>query len=109
MFILTEEQKQLRQELHRFADTEIAPLAAEADSAGDLPRQLISRIRKSGYSTLSFPKELGGRGFGAKEGLMFIEEISRALASLGYIYTASIFQVCYALKDAVRKGRSRNG
>lgn len=107
MFMLTEEQQKLRQELHRFADTEIAPLAAEADAAGDLPRQLVSRIRKAGYCSLAFPKELGGNGLSMKEGLMFIEEISRVLASLGYIYTASIFQVSYALKDAVTERQKR--
>ncbi len=108
MFLLTEEQRSLRQELRRFMEAEIAPYAAEADAAGELPRQLISRIRKSGLCALPFPKELGGGGYGAKEGLMFIEELSRSLASLGYVYTANVFQVCYALKDAVTEKQKRD-
>ena len=103
MFILTEQQRALRQELRDFVDTELLPRAMEIDATGQPPRDIMKKIAQRGYCSAAFSKKLGGGGGGALEGLMFIEEISRGLASLGFVYTANTFQICYALKDAVTR------
>lgn len=99
MFFLSEEEKKIKRELHDFVNSEIMPVVNVLDASGTYPEDIVRLISEKGYCTLPFSKELGGMGYGAKEGLMFIEEVSRASASIGFIYTASTFQTAYALKD----------
>lgn len=108
MFCLSEEEKAIKMELHEFANSEIMPIVSELDSTGAYPKELVNLISKKGYCSLPFSKELGGRGYGAKEGLMFIEEVSRVCASVGFIYTASTFQTTYALKDTATEKQRKD-
>ncbi|MEG1789612.1 MAG: acyl-CoA dehydrogenase family protein [Oscillospiraceae bacterium] len=108
MFLLTEEQIRLKKEIRTFVDREIKPRAMELDRSGEYPRDLVRRVGELGYCALPFSPEFGGNGLGALEGLIFIEEISRGLASLGLIFCAHMFQCCYALADGISERQSRD-
>jgi butyryl-CoA dehydrogenase len=97
MFLLTDEQVRLRKNIRAFVDSEVRPVSMALDRSEEFPREIIKRIGELGYCGLSFDTELGGAGLGAIEGLIFIEELSRGLGSLGYIMSAHMFQCCYAL------------
>jgi|GEM_PF-1094892 butyryl-CoA dehydrogenase len=101
MYCLTEEELALRKEIREFTDREILPGATELDASKIYPVELVRKIREAGYPALSFPKELGGQGKSLRSCMIFLEEISRGLASLGLVYTANTMQVCYSLVDAV--------
>ena len=107
MFLLTEEQIRLRDEVRSFVDSEILPVASQLDATGEYPADLVRRIGELGYCRLPFPKELGGAGCGALEGVIFVEELSRGMASLGFILCANMLQCCYALKDVASEKQKR--
>ncbi|MCF0138218.1 MAG: acyl-CoA dehydrogenase family protein [Oscillospiraceae bacterium] len=104
MYSLTEEQKSIRREIREFVDREIIPEAENITRGGECPTVLMKRISELGYCALPFPEELGGRGKGIIESTIFTEEISRGLASLGFIYCAHILPSCYmAMSIATEK------
>ena len=108
MFMLTGAQQELRREIRAFVDSEIAPRAEELDRTGVYPREIVGKISERGWCALPFPAELGGAGLGAVEGLIFLEELSRGLCSLGLVMCAHMFQCCYALRNAVSPQQARD-
>lgn len=107
MFMLTEEQMALKREVRDFVDKEIAPRAEELDRTGEYPKDIISKISERGWCSLPFPKELGGAGLGAVEGVIFLEELSKGMCSLGFVMCAHMFQCCYALCGAVSERQAK--
>ena len=101
MFILTEEQMRLKNEIREFVDREVRPAAAEYDRSGAFPAEIIKRINALGYSRLPFDQALGGLGRDMIESVIFLEEISRGIGSLGFTMAAHMMQCCYALADGV--------
>ena len=97
MYYLTDKQQELKDEIRKFVDSEIIPQASSLDKQGIYPRDLIERISELGYYSLPFPKELGGGGAGVTEAVIFLEEISRGLASIGFIFCAHILPCCYTV------------
>lgn len=101
MYYLNDEQIKLRKEIREFVDNEISPHAASLDAAGTYPRDLVQRISELGYCSFPFPKAHGGAGLGVTESLIFLEEISRGMASLGFIFCAHMLPCCYNLESIV--------
>lgn len=101
MYYLSEEQLKLKREIREFVDKEIAPNAARLDASGVYPRELVQKICDKGYCALPFPRELGGKGMGVEEAVIFMEEISRGMASLGFIFCTHILPCCYTLRNLV--------
>ncbi len=66
-FTLTEQQKNIRDFLHWFAETEIRPIAREADRLGDVPPGFFKKVKAMGISMEAIPKDVGGEGEGAGE------------------------------------------
>lgn len=107
MYYLNERQLALKKELRSFVDSEIAPLAAKLDASGVYPAELVRRICEKGYCGLPFPREMGGMGYGVLETAMFMEELSRGLASLGFVFCAHILPCCYTVRDFVSESQRR--
>jgi len=61
-FQLTEEQKQMRQLAHRFAEREMRPVAAEYDDSEETPWPVIQKAAKVGLTSYQYPEEYGGGG-----------------------------------------------
>ena len=61
-FQLTEEQEQMRQLAHRFAEREIRPLAAEYDESEETPWPVMERAAEVGLTSYQYPEEYGGGG-----------------------------------------------
>ncbi|WP_292619751.1 acyl-CoA dehydrogenase family protein [Mesorhizobium sp.] len=61
-FLLTEEQRLLRDTVRSFAEAQVGPLAAEIDRTGDFPRRLYGAMAEMGLYGLMVPDELGGAG-----------------------------------------------
>lgn len=101
MYMLTEEQTRLRDSVRKFVSEEIRPVAMEYDRSGEYPREIIRRIGELGYCGLPFDAELGGGGQGVVESVIFLEELSRGLGSLGFTMSAHMLQCCYALTSGL--------
>ena len=85
---LPEEVRALQAMLRRFADEEIAPLAASIDRDDRFPRVLWPKLGELGLLGLTVPVEQGGGGMGYLAHVVAMEEISRASASVGLSYGA---------------------
>ena len=87
-FNLGETAEMLREAVHDFAQTEIAPLADDIDRSNEFPAQLWRKLGDLGLLGITVEEEYGGAGMGYLEHVVAMEEISRASASVGLSYGA---------------------
>ena len=87
-FDLGETVDALRETTQRFAQSRIAPRAAEIDATNRFPRDLWPEIGALGLHGVTVEPEWGGAGLGYLEHVVAMEEISRASASIGLAYGA---------------------
>jgi len=87
-FALGESAEMIRETVARFADEQIAPLAAEVDAKDWFPRELWPAMGELGLHGITVEEEFGGIGLGYLEHVIAVEEVSRASASIGLSYGA---------------------
>lgn len=87
-FALGEDIDALRQTVHRFAQDQLAPIAAEIDRSNEFPLPLWQQLGALGLLGITAEPEYGGAGMGYLAHVVAIEEISRASASVGLSYGA---------------------
>lgn len=87
-FGLGEDLEALRDAVHAFAQSEIAPRAAEIDRSDQFPMDLWRKMGELGVLGITVPEEYGGAGMGYLAHMLAMEEISRASASVGLSYGA---------------------
>jgi len=75
-FTLTDEQKNLRELAHDFAEKEIRPVAWEYDKDGTWPQGIIQKAWEVGLMNTHIPEEYGGPGVGYLDGCLIEEELS---------------------------------
>ncbi len=75
-FTLTDEQKNLRELAHDFAEKEIRPVAWEYDKAGTWPEEIVKKAWEVGLMNTHIPEEYGGAGAGYLDGCLIEEELS---------------------------------
>ena len=75
-FTLTDEQKNLREMAHDFAEKEIRPVAWEYDKDGTWPQDIIEKAWDVGLMNSHIPEEYGGAGAGYLDGCLIEEELS---------------------------------
>lgn len=87
-FGLTENALMIREAAGRFADEQIAPLAAEIDRNDRFPRELWEPMGALGLHGITVEEEFGGLGLGYLDHVIAVEEVSRASGSVGLSYGA---------------------
>jgi len=75
-FTLTDEQKNLQELAHDFAEKEIRPVAWEYDKDGTWPQGIIEKAWEVGLMNTHIPEEYGGSGVGYLDGCLIEEELS---------------------------------
>ena len=71
----TDEHAALRQQVRRFAATEIQPHAHAWDEAGEFPRELYVKAAEAGFLGIGYPEELGGLGGDVTHTVVAADEI----------------------------------
>ena len=87
-FQLGEDIDALRDAVREFAQTEIAPRAAEIDRTDQFPMDLWPKMGALGVLGITVSEEYGGAAMGYLAHMIAMEEISRASASVGLSYGA---------------------
>ncbi len=82
---LTEEQTMIQETARRFAETELAPIAASLEDPANRPRYLgiLKQLAELGFMGLNVDPKYGGTGAGVVAFSVAMTEISRACASTG--------------------------
>ena len=79
--------KLIRNSVRHFAETELAPIAAEIDRNATFPRDVIEKMKALNYFGLQVPKEFGGAAMDSISAAIVVEEISRVCAAVGLCVT----------------------
>ncbi|WP_144920580.1 acyl-CoA dehydrogenase family protein [Halorubrum salsamenti] len=90
-FQLTDEQKQLRDEVRRFADEEIRPVATEYDVEEEYPYEVMEKAADMGLLAPHVPVEYGGVGYTSLENAILTEELFAADPGIGLCVSSAGF------------------
>ena len=80
----------MREEIHRFSETEVIPNAQEWHLKNEyVPMELIGQMAELGVFALTLPEEYGGLGLGKEAMCVVSEELSRGYIGVGSLGTRS--------------------
>jgi len=90
-FGLTDEQQAIRDEVRRFAENEIRPVASEYDEAEKFPHEVMDKAAEAGLLGPSIPLEYGGAGYSPVETAIIVEELFAADPGIGLCVSSAGF------------------
>ena len=103
-FQLSEEQKELRESVRRYASERLLPVAEEIERSGKPPApDLVREFADMGYLGINIPQELGGQGLGNLEALLVLEELGRISSAVAF----PVFESCVGPVRAIERFGNR--
>jgi alkylation response protein AidB-like acyl-CoA dehydrogenase len=87
-FDLTPEQQLVRDTVREFAETRIAPVAAELDREHRFPYDLVAQLGQLGLMGMTVPEEYGGGGTDTVAYAIAVEELTRIDSSVAITVAA---------------------
>ena len=87
-FELTEEQKMLKEQMARFVDERVVPLAPVIDAEERFPEENFKALAGMGIFGMTLPEDYGGGGADFLSCLLVMEELMRGCVSTGNTYGA---------------------
>jgi alkylation response protein AidB-like acyl-CoA dehydrogenase len=94
-FELTEEQQMVKDMARRFAESEIAPVAASFDASHEHPEAIVNQLGELKMLGIAVPEEYGGGGMDYVSYALALIEVSKACASTGVIMSVNNSLYCY--------------
>ena len=82
-FTLTDEQKDIRELAHDFAEKEIRPVAWEYDKDATWPQEIVEKAWEVGLMNTHIPEEYGGPGLDYLTGCLIEEELGWGCSGIG--------------------------
>ncbi|MFJ5817217.1 acyl-CoA dehydrogenase family protein [Streptomyces sp. NPDC093108] len=86
---LTQQQRDLRQQVREFAAAEVAPRVGSMEADRSIERYLPGLIARQGWIGVAVSRRFGGLGVGHKAKTLVIEELARVSAATGAAVQAS--------------------
>ncbi len=99
-FRLTEEQQMVRDAARDFAETHVAPGAAERDRTETFPIDQFKKAAEYGFTGVVVPEQYGGAGLGNLELSLALIEVNGACASTGVTLSVHNSLCCAAIMIA---------
>jgi alkylation response protein AidB-like acyl-CoA dehydrogenase len=90
-FALSDEQRQVREEVRRFAENEIAPVAGEYDRGEKYPREIVEQAAELGLTGANIPVEYGGVGYDTLTNAIIAEELFAVDPGIGLCVQSAAF------------------
>ncbi|WP_435360327.1 acyl-CoA dehydrogenase family protein [Haloarchaeobius sp. DFWS5] len=97
-FALSDEQKQIRDEVRRFAENEIIPNAEEYDVEEKFPFDIVEQAAEMGLTGPYIPMDYGGAGYSILDTTIIVEELFAADPGIALSIVASSFG-CEAIME----------
>jgi butyryl-CoA dehydrogenase len=91
---LDETQQMILETARRFAEQELAPIAAKTDKTGEFPRAQVKQLAELGFLGIAVDERWGGAGLDHVSYAIAMEEISAGCASTGVIMSVNNSLVC---------------
>ncbi|MDD2679621.1 MAG: acyl-CoA dehydrogenase family protein [Candidatus Omnitrophica bacterium] len=88
-YLLTDEQKMIKELAHKIAEEKVRPVAAKYDISEEYPWEVIKVIAESDLFRLFIPEEYGGMCVNIMNLCLATEELSRACGGIAVCYAAS--------------------
>lgn len=88
-YLLTEEQKMVKDLAHKIAEEKIRSVAAKYDQSEEYPWDIIKITAEAGLFGLFIPEEYGGMSVNVLNLCLATEELSRACGGIAVCYAAS--------------------
>jgi alkylation response protein AidB-like acyl-CoA dehydrogenase len=88
---LTDEQRQIKDEIARFAENEIKPVATEYDTEEKFPREIVEKAAEMGLTGANIPLEYGGAGYDTLTNAIIAEELFAADPGIGLSIQSAAF------------------
>ena len=93
-FLLTEDERMIRDAARELATKEFAPKAAHHDETSEFPHDNVKKLAELGFMGMSVEEKWGGAGLTNLAYVLAMEEISKACASTGVIMSVNNSLVC---------------
>ena len=93
-FTLTKQQEMMQTFMRKFAQNEVAPLAAIIDQEERHPYETIEKMAKYGIMGTPVPKQYGGAGGDYMSYIIAVEEIAKVCASTADILSTHVSLCC---------------
>ncbi|MDE2572520.1 MAG: acyl-CoA dehydrogenase family protein [bacterium] len=87
-------ERQIVEEVRRFAEREVRPVAHDLEASDTYPTALVERMKEMGLFGAIVPEEYGGVGLSIQTYAAIIEEIARAWMSVSGIINSHLI-MCY--------------
>ncbi len=81
MAYLTGQHVQFREQIREFAETEVAPIAAEIDREMKFPVEVVSKMAARDLLGIPYPEKYGGAGLDTLSYILAVEELSRVCSN----------------------------
>lgn len=88
-YLLTEDQKMIRDACREIAEEHIKPVRARYDEDGTFPWDIVEVLRQADIFGVYIPEEYGGFGGGVLEMVIAIEELSRGCGGIALAFGAT--------------------
>ena len=85
---LSSEHLEIKEMAGKFADSELAPIAAKIDEEEKIPEDIVKKLAENGFMGIFIPEQYGGAGMDYLSYALIVEELSRACASTGVLVSA---------------------
>ncbi|WP_435345665.1 acyl-CoA dehydrogenase family protein [Haloarchaeobius sp. HRN-SO-5] len=90
-YALSDEQKQIKEEIRRFAENEIRPVAKEYDVEEKFPHEVMDKAAEMGLLGAHIPMDYGGAGYSNLESALITEELFAVDPGIGLCITSAAF------------------
>lgn len=94
-YLLTDEQKMVREMVAKFADNELKPIADRLDREHTHSPEVLAALGEMGVLGVAVPEEYGGGGMDYVSYALAVSEISRGCGGTGTIVAAHNSLYCY--------------
>ena len=88
-YIISEDAKDLLEDIKKFCDKEVREQSREFDKSGEWPAEIYKKAAELGYTALEVPEKYGGLGLSRVDIAALMEEMAKADAGFAVTISAS--------------------